>query len=513
MMKRTATIKLLDEINVVILGLNIEHYEYFYDKFGIYDKDYIFKPNYKIGKWDGKIRLFSKNGKTSIHFLAEIIPDLKELGYKIQLKDNRNPVTFDIPLVDADTFTEYGVTLGQHQVEAVNALIEGQGGISIAATGAGKSYVIGALLNLLGEHMKFRCLVIVPTTDLVVQTAAEIEVFGNSVGVYHGTEKNLAEQHLVSTWQSLQNNPQIISMFQAVIVDEAHGAKSNVLKSMLMEYACRAVFIAGVTGTLPKHEAELKQVNYVLGYPVAVIEGRELIDLGWLAKLSLDTIMLVEEDFKELWEQYKASNPEEAANLTYKTFKSTYFPDFTSERTWIKTNKLRNIFLAHIIEQKTKQNGNSFVLVNGVDFGKKLAKLIPNAIFIDGSDHTTVRKQIYELFQTNDNMIVIATFNLASTGLNIKRIFNLFMLDAGKSFIRVIQSIGRGLRKAADKNKVHVYDIASDLKYSKKHMAERKKYYKEQRYPYKEQKIEYRDFVQDVISGKHLDSDHEIVVY
>lgn len=512
-MNRTAVIKILDEINVAVIGLSVEHYNHFYDKFGIYDKDYIFKPNYKLGRWDGKIRLFSKSGKTSIHFLEDIVPDLKAFGYKIKLKDNRNPVTYDIPFVDKDTFQEYNVELGDHQVEAINSLIDAQGGIAIAATGAGKSYIIGALLNLLGKYMKFKCLVIVPTTDLVIQTAAEIEVFGNNVGVYHGSEKNLSGTHLVSTWQSLQNNPHIISMYHAVIVDEAHGAKSNVLKSMIMDYASGATFIAGVTGTLPKHEAELKQVNYVLGYPVAKIEGRQLIDMGWLAKLNLKTITLIEEDFKELWERYKESNPEEAANLTYKTFKSTYFPDFTSERTWIKTNKLRNIFLAYLIEKETKRSGNSFVLVNGVDFGKRLAKLIPNSIFIDGTDHTKVRKEIYDLFSTNDNMIVIATFNLASTGLNIKRIFNLYMIDAGKSFIRIIQSIGRGLRKAADKNKVNVYDIASDLKYSKKHMAERKKYYKEQRYVYSEDKIEYRDLINDIISGKDIDNDPAIVVY
>jgi len=501
-MPKTAVIKILDEINVAIIGLNVKEYEHFYNKFGFYDNGYLFKPQYKLGRWDGKIRLFSKAGKTSIHFMAEILPDLKAMGYAVKVRDNRNPITFEVPLIDNESFLdEYGVTLGDHQVRAINSLVDNRGGIAVAATGAGKSYIIGALFNLLHTHMKSKCLVIVPSTDLVTQTAAEIEIFGNKVGMFYGAKKNLTQPHLVSTWQSLQNSPEIMSMFNAVIVDEAHGAKSNVLKSMLMEYANNASFIAGVTGTLPKHEADLMQVKYVLGDPVVSVLGKALMDLGWLAKLKMRCITL-QEDFTEAWNTWKEACPEEAAKMTYKQFKENYFPDYTAERAWIKTNKMRNKFLGNLIHDATEQAGNSFVLVNGVDFGKRLAKQIPNAIFIDGTDDTKVRKEIYDLFKDRNDVVVIATYNLASTGLNIKRIFNLFMVDPNKSFIQTIQTIGRGLRKAEDKTFVNVFDISSDTKYSKRHAALRKKYYKEQNYNYKEDKIDYRTYFGDLFAEK-----------
>lgn len=512
-MNKVATIKVLDEINIAVIGLSVKEYEHFYDKFGYYDNGYVFKPSYKLGRWDGKVRLFTKAGKTSIHFINQIIPDLKAFGYKIKLIDNRNPVTFDVPNIANDHFfKDYGIKLGDHQTECINALIDNRGGIAIAATGAGKSYVLGALFNLLHTHMGLKCLAVVPSLDLVTQTAEEIRLFGNDVGMYNANKKELKTAHLVSTWQSLQNNPAIMGNYHAIIVDEAHGAKSNVLKNMLMEHGKSAVFIAGVTGTLPKHEADIKQVNYVLGEPVAKVEGKQLIDLGWLAKLKMRTITL-KEDFEEVWEQFKLSNPEEAATYTYKTFKASYFPDFTSENNWIKTNKMRNLFLAHLIKKATNVTGNSFVLVNGVDFGKRLAKVIPNSIFVHGADDSAVRKQIYDLYKTNDDVVVIATFQLASTGLNIKRIFNLFLLDPGKSFIQIIQSIGRGLRKAEDKDSVSVWDVSSDLKYSKKHSAQRKKYYKEQSYPFAEEVIEYHYIVEDIINGKDVDSGTQIVVY
>lgn len=511
-MKKIATIKIIDEINIVILGLTPQHYKHFYDKFGLYQDGYNFKKAYKLGRWDGKVRLFSQAGKTSIHYIEEIVPELKALGYKIKLADRRNPVTFDVPLVNHDTFSDYGIKLGDHQVEAINALIENRGGIAIAATGAGKSYVIGALFKMIADHMNMKCIAIVPTANLVIQTANEIKLFGNDVGMYYADSKELHCRHLVSTWQSLQNNPEILANYHAVIVDEAHGAKSYVLKNMLMQYAKNAVFIAGVTGTLPKHKTDMKEIEYVLGKPITKIEGRDLIDLGWLAALKLKTITLTE-DFSERWNQYKINYPDQAANYTYKTFKSSYFPDYVSEQEWLKANKNRNLFLSYIIQNRTKLNGNTFVLVNGVAFGKRLAKLIPNSVFLHGADEVQVRKAIYDLYDSNDNMIVIATYKLASTGLNIKRIFNLFLIDPGKSFIQIIQSIGRGLRKASDKDSVEVWDVSSDLKYSKKHSKQRKVYYKEQRYHYDEITVKYSEMIDDIISGKEVDIFGNIVVY
>lgn len=490
-MAKVATIKILDEINIAIIGITPTEYTHFYNKFGYYANGYFFNPSYTMGRWDGKVRLFTKSGMTSIHFSEEIIHDLRTFGYKINLIDSRNPITFDIHTIQNDHFEkDYGIVLGDHQTECINALIQNRGGIAVAATGAGKSFIIGALLKLLHENMGVKCLVIVPSTDLVTQTADEIKLFGNDVGMYYSSQKQLDKVHLVSTWQSLQNNPAILGEYRAIIVDEAHGAKSNVLKTMLMKHGNKAIFISGVTGTLPKHECDLRQVNYVLGKQVADVKGTTLISLGWLANLNLKVLVL-KENFNEMWQNYKRSNPEEAKKYNYNTFKSSYFPDFTSEREWIKNRKDRNIFLSDLILESTKKLGNSFVLVNGVSFGRRLSKLIPNSIFIHGADDSAVRKKIYDSYATHNDIIVISTFQLASTGLNIKRIFNLFLIDSGKSSIRTIQSIGRGLRKANDKTSVNVWDISSDLKYSKRHNAERKKYYLEQKYDFNVKTIEY----------------------
>ena len=506
--KLTATIKILDEINVVVIGLRQEHYTHFYNAFGILTEGYIFKPAYKTGRWDGKARFFSKNGKTSINLLPYIIPDLKELGYKLKLMDMRSPANTVLPQIDNTYFSEFDdpdgnpYILGDHQVNGVNALTANGGGILLAGTGAGKSIAAAALVDLYNS-LNFRCLIIVPNKDLINQTSADIAVFSIPVGKYYGDVKEPNVQNVVSTWQSLQNNPQLISMFQVIIVDECHGVKGNVLKDMLLEYGNEALIRIGLTGTLPKPPAEAMSVKYVLGDVQYTVPAHELIDKGWLAKLNLRVCQLVE-DLTPEWNYYKEKRPEDAAKTKYKQFKKDFFPDYPSEKNYLQKTKTRLEFIANKIENEVKASGNGFVLVNNIPFGKKLADAMENAYFVYGQDETEVRKKIYALFAENNDVIVVSTFQLASTGLNIKRIFNMFMIDAGKSFIQIIQSIGRGLRKAKDKNSVNVWDICSDLKFGQKHLKEREKYYNEQKYKFEKILIEYT---------KSFDINSDAVVY
>ena len=91
-----------------------------------------------------------------------------------------------------------------------------------------------------------------------------------------------------------------------------------------------------------------------------------------------------------------------------------------------------------------------------------------------------------------DNKVIVVTYGVAAVGINIPRIFNLVLLEPGKSFVRVIQSIGRGIRKAEDKDYVNVIDITSNLKYSRRHLTKRKTYYKEENFRHTVTKVEYK---------------------
>ena len=137
--------------------------------------------------------------------------------------------------------------------------------------------------------------------------------------------------------------------------------------------------------------------------------------------------------------------------------------------------------------------GNTLILVDRISAGEILQKKIKDSVFISGDTKNADRKEHYDEVSTAKNKIIIATYGVASVGINIPRIFNLVLIEPGKSFVRVIQSIGRGIRKAEDKDHVEIWDLTSSCKFAKRHLTQRKKFYKEANYPYNIEKIDYEN--------------------
>jgi superfamily II DNA or RNA helicase len=139
------------------------------------------------------------------------------------------------------------------------------------------------------------------------------------------------------------------------------------------------------------------------------------------------------------------------------------------------------------------KKGNTLVLIDRIKAGEGLLERLPeDTVFIRGAMKSKDRKQEYDDVSEADNKIIVATYGVAAVGINIPRIFNLVLVEPGKSFVRVIQSIGRGIRKAKDKDSVEIWDLTSSAKFSKKHLTQRKKFYKEAQYPYTIKKVDYR---------------------
>lgn len=498
---RTCIIKIVDEVNCILVGLHPDHVGYFYEEYAKYAPNYFFNPKFKLGSWDGKIRYFHKTGKTYVNLLDTIIPTVVGLKYKVEIQDARTTVAVNPALVDKDFFkhiidpeTEKPWEMRDYQIGFINALTSGGGGVGICGTGGGKTSMCAALALLYEHAANYRSIIIVPDKNLSDQTRDEYAFFGLDVGEYSGECKDIKHKHVVSTWQALQNNPTIIKDFDVIIVDEAHGLKGNVLTKLLNEHGRNIAYRFGVTGTLPKAETDAMSVRVAVGAVQYTITAADLIRAGHLAKLHIDIIQL-EVDLKKAYQEYLDEfkpTTKEPKPLTYRKFKDSYFPDFQAEKRFHQTENKRLEWIARHIEQKRDMGkGNVLCLVDGIRFGKKLAGLIEGAVFLHGKDKMKDRKEVYNLFKNNDNLVVIASVQIASTGLNIKRIFNMMFIDVGKSFIRVIQTIGRGLRKAPDKDFVDVTDLCSDLKYSRKHCTERIKFYKEAEYPYKKRIVDY----------------------
>lgn len=504
MTKIQCKIRLLNEVDCAIVGLKDEHLKFFIDKYSVLTANYFFNPKYKLGVWDGKISFFGKAGKTYMFLLEEILPLLVRFGYAPTIEDLRITVATQPSLIDENVFahvlhpdTGQPIILRDYQVRCINALIENSYGLINASTGAGKTLITAALCHSYSQ-CGIKTLTIVPSQDLIRQTKADFINCGLSTGEYSGTKKDLDPQNIVSTWQALKNNPAIISQFGMVLVDEVHLAKGEQLKKILTDYAARVPFRFGVTGTIPKEPSDELAIKIALGPVREVVTAAELMERGVLAQISTEILQL-EEDLTEEYEQFKRDSPV-ISSLTYTQYKDQYFPDFASEKSYIHRKSERIEWIANLIKNKQLLGkGNLLCFVDSIPLGRAIVEHIPDAIFVNGTDMATAKQRaaVYDMFKDRDDLIVVATVHIASTGINIRRIHELMAIDIGKSFTRVIQSIGRGARTAHDKTTFVFTDICSDLKYGKKHLATRINYYKEAQYPFTKRKIQYVQQLED----------------
>jgi superfamily II DNA or RNA helicase len=379
--------------------------------------------------------------------------------YSIDFKDERRVNSLTTTRITKDWFINKGIKLELrfYQVEAVNKALHSTSGFIEAATGSGKTLMVSALCDVLNDDGK-RCIVIVPSSDLVQQT---VQIFKNclvDVGVYSGSEKDLHHDTVVATWQSLQNNPVVMHDFDGVIVDECHGIKASVVSALINIHGKDCGYRFGFTGTMPKVKIDQYVLKGSIGEVLHKISAASLMGLGYLSDLEIEPIQITDQSIAE------------------------EFPDYASEKAFIIKSPKRLDLIADIIINKAETFGNTLVLVNSIKQGKELQKLIKDSVFLQGETDNNTRAEWYSLFEEKNNLIVIATSGIASTGISIDRVFCLIMIDTGKSFVKCIQSIGRSLRKGHDKNKAHCVDVYSNLKWARKHFAERKKYYKEAEY-------------------------------
>lgn len=470
MSSSVATVHIKDYTNCLISGIDRKTISECQSKLTFWYPSFRFSPAYKLGRWDGKISLWKNGWVNNSLITSDLLDVIENNGYVIDLVDDRVFPDIHIPLITTeDMFGE--VQLRDYQVAAVNSVLEvvndpsntWGNGILKMATGAGKSYVCGVLSKLIGEHG--RVLVIVPNINLVTQTAASFRKLGiEEVGEFYG-EKKEVENITISTWQSLDNYPELLAEVLCVIVDEAHQAKAQVLQNLMQNAGKNVPFRFGCTGSLPQEPLGEHQVRGALGDVLFELSAWELQQSGVLSSCIINVIQSQE---------------------------TRTFIDYHDEFRFLTTDKDRLRWIASYIEE-VATSGNTLVLVKNVKTGKEIAKLIGDkAVFISGGTKTTLREDAFEWVGVNSNSILICTKGIAAVGIDIPRIFNLFLVEQGKSFIETIQSIGRGLRRAEDKDHIEIYDLCADTKYSKRHLSQRKKYYKDAQYPFVVKKVTYQ---------------------
>ena len=476
-----------DEVNVKIEGLELSERKQLMKMFEYEIPGARYLPAVRLGRWNGKVSYFSLAGSTYINLLPEILPVLDHVGYDIELEDLRDyTTTFTFDKVSEATFKHKNwpkghpkegqpVELRDYQIEIVNNFLENPQSLQEIATGAGKTLMTAALSYSIEKYG--RSIVIVPNKSLVTQTEADYINLGLDVGVYFGDRKEYNKTHTICTWQSLNNMLKKTKSGEAeveigdfiegvvcVMVDEVHMAKADALKTLLTSVFAKVPIRWGLTGTIPKAKFEAQSIFVSLGNVIGKLSASELQDQGVLARCHVNIMQL--QDGKE-------------------------FTNYQSELKHLLEDSERLDKISSLISG-INDTGNTLILVDRVNAGKEIVNRLPGSVFVSGATNMNERKEEYDEVATSSNKIIVATYGVAAVGINIPRIFNLVLIEPGKSFVRVIQSIGRGIRKAEDKDHVQIYDITSSCKFAKRHLTQRKAFYKEANYPFNVEKLTYR---------------------
>lgn len=456
-----------------------------------------FDPRVKKGQWDGMIRMFDRRKQTIPAGLAERVRQFCEAGgYVYQgYTPPETPVTEDQVNAFLDTLSiPSKFERRPYQVTALTTAIRTGRQLMLSPTSSGKSMIIYTLLR----WYNLKTLIVVPTIGLTLQMRGDFADYGfdpANVALIGGGERaevSSKAQVVVSTWQSIADmEPEWFDQFGLIVGDEAHLFTAQSLTGIMMK-ARRTAHRFGFTGTLRGTKVHQLQLEGLFGPVTKVTTTRELMDMGYVAKLDVQCVVLrhpkearraIDDMVKEA--RKKGSRQTKGA-LSYQ-----------KEIQYIFDCETRNRF---IVRMATKLKGNVLILFQHVEHGQRLYDMLVAETdrpihLIDGGTDGLERDEIRGLIDGSDDNILVASTGTSSTGVSIRRINHLIMASPGKGRVLKLQSIGRSLRLAEDKDSATVYDLADEIpgpdrNHTLRHLGERVQIYSEEQFEFKVSRVD-----------------------
>ena len=440
-----------------------------------------FSPAYRKKYWDGKIRLLSTATKTLPAGLTyQACKWLDRHGYSWDFMNN--PYYGSPYEVDERVFEEgvelfmnkiSGIKPRQYQIDTVFHALKEYRKTIVSPTGSGKSLMIYAIARYLKSIDK-KVIIVVPSKGLVEQMTKDFADYGwdveeNVHKIYAGHEKNTKKPITITTWQSVYGlDKKWFRQLDAVIGDECHNFKAKSLQG-IMKKLPDAKWRYGFTGTLDGKNVHKLILEGHFGPVYKTTTSSDLMEKGFLAKLNVEVIQL----------KHTAES----------------FDSYNDEIEFIGNMYKRNRFICNLARSL---EGNVLVLFTRVDgHGIPMHEMITNMTerpvhLIYGDTKVQVREEVRAISEKTSNNIILGSYGTMSTGVNIRNLHHVIFASPSKSRIRVLQSIGRGLRKAKGKKSAMLYDIADDFRkehgrnnFTLNHLAERIKYYIDENFEYR----------------------------
>jgi len=447
-----------------------------------------FMPAFKRKVWDGKVKLFNSVTKQmNVGLYSHLRRFCADRFYKLEILEHE---VYGIPSakddVDHPTLVKFLSSLGSpyeprdYQYKAIAHGIENYRSILLSPTGSGKSFIIYNLMRYALEATDGNILVIVPTTSLVEQMYKDFEDYGYDVDkychrIYSGKEKVTDKRIIISTWQSIYKfGHEWFEQFETVFGDEVHLFKAKSLTTM-MDKCTNARYRFGLTGTLDGTETNKLVLEGLFGPTFTVTSTVALQKSKQLAELDISILLMrYHNDVCNMVREY----------------------NYQDELDYIVRYEPRNKFISKLaIDQK----GNTLVMFQFVEkHGKVLYEMIRNLVdenrkvfYVSGEVDASNREQIRGIVEKQNDSIIVASLGTFSTGINIRNLHNIIFATPSKSQVKVLQSIGRGLRQSDDGRTTKLFDIADDMhvdshkNFTLKHSAERIKIYTKEGFSYK----------------------------
>lgn len=463
------------------LKIQIETENYQYLK-GVYEffrekvPNYYHMPQYRAGGWDGTVSLFNKLSRTIPYGL---LFDLLRFHKGLENNSQETPELFiDSKVKDLfrgpDLIPEYDLKYQpyDYQKDCIEEALRSTKGIIRSATASGKSLMIAYIVKtLIKYYNKDRCIIIVPTKGLINQFEDDLIDYGINkqlIGKVYQKSKQFEKPIVISTWQTLSRNHDKLPLYKTIIVDEVHGVKSHELKKIVSK-AKYAQYRLGFTGTMHSGRLDNLNVKSFLGPMLKDYSAGKLAELGHIAECTVNVMNILYEDHEERFQG------------DYNDVKELLFHN--PYRFRMLTNLVRCLdSTVLLLVGKVEKEG---VVLKRYFEEQNLDKEV---VFLSGKTSTDEEREFWrkEAIKRKD-LIVIATYGIFQLGINIPPLKYLVLVSPFKSKIRVLQSIGRALRKHAEKvHGAQIFDIVDTTKYFEDHGIRRLRHYYSEKFKVKE---------------------------
>lgn len=459
-----------DDLNIQINTNNRDYITAIDKHLTDFVKGYRFMPKYKRGGWNGQISIFNRPNRSFPYgLLFEVIKYTKKEWNDLDLVISPDIKKMYKGLYPSEIKYNLTLTPYPYQQECIETLLKSSKGIVEVATAGGKSLIIAYIIDNINKTISYNnSLIIVPTLQLVDQFKGDLIEYGINkinIGIVNSKHKEFDEKIVISTWQSLKNQMNELDRFNTVIVDEVHTASANKLSEILQN--CKgAEFRYGVTGTIPTNRLDRLNVLSYLGPVLKKYTGKDLADLGYVSECVINQI--------------------------YINYQKKYTGSYNDIKDEIFFNEYRLGLIKHIIQEK---NNSVLILIDKIEKeGEPLLEILKESfpdkeiIFLSGRDKSDVRDLWRKKMNDRKDIVCIATYPIFQQGVNIPSLRTIILGSSTKSYIRVIQSLGRVLRKHVSKEYggAELYDICDNIKYMKDHSMKRNRHYVKEKHNIKE---------------------------